>query len=86
MLRHRYIVGAVQTGRLGLGVNSFKLFSTSTDKERRDTVVAKVRRQEQEKEHLHLVKGAQQDQCLRVAGGSGGKEAVLERALELGTS
>ena len=56
VLRHRDIVVAVQTGRLGLGVNSFKPFSTSTDKENRDAVVAEVRRQEQEKGRLHLVK------------------------------
>jgi hypothetical protein len=42
-LKHRNILGAVQTGRLGLDVNSFKPFSTSTDKERRDAVVAEVR-------------------------------------------
>ena len=75
VLRHRNIVGAVQTGRLGLGVNSFKPFSTSTDKERRDAVVAEVRRQEQEKGRLHLVKCAQQGQCLVW------QEAVVERKL-----
>ena len=74
-LRHKDIVGAVQSGRQGVGVNSFKPFCTSSDKERRDAVVAEVRRQEQEKGRLHLVGCAQQGQCLDW------QEVVVERKL-----
>ena len=40
VLKYRDIVGAVQGGRQGLGVNSFKPPCTSTDRERRDAVVS----------------------------------------------
>ena len=39
-LRHRDIVGAVQIGRKGFGLLVFKPYSMSTDREKRDAVVA----------------------------------------------
>ena len=41
-LRNKDIVGSVQLGREGLGVNHFKPFSTGSDKEKRDAVVQEV--------------------------------------------
>ena len=46
-LRHKDIVGAVQTGRKGFGLLDFKPYSMSSEKEKRGAVVAEVRRQEQ---------------------------------------
>ena len=80
-LKHRDIVGAVQSGRQGLGVNSFKPFCQSSDKERRDAVVREVRRQEQEKGCLHLV-----GLHFELTGGNGGHETWLEGTLEVGAS
>ena len=74
-LRHRDIMGAVQTGRKGFGLLDFKPYGMSSDKEKRDAVVAEVRRQEQEKRQVHLVQCAQQGQCLEW------QETVVERKL-----
>ena len=74
-LRHKDIVGSVQLGREGLGVNHFKPFSTGSDKEKRDAVVQEVRRSEQEKRMVHLVGCSQQGQCLSW------QEMVVERKL-----
>ena len=54
-LRHKDIVGAVQLGMEGVGVNHFKSFSTGLDKEKRDTVVQEVSRSKEEKRMVHLV-------------------------------
>ena len=74
-LRHKDIVGAVQTGRKGFGLLDFKPYGMSSEKEKRDAVVAEVRKQEQEKRQLHLVQCAQQGQCLEW------QEMVVERKL-----
>ena len=74
-LRHKDIVGAVQTGRQGVGINQFKPFSTSSDKEKRDAVVREVRQSEQEKRMVHLVSCPQQGQCLSW------QEMVVDRKL-----
>ena len=63
-LRHRDIVGSVQSGRQGVGINHFTPFCMSSDKEKRDAVVATVRSHEHEKARLHLVRCPQQGQCL----------------------
>ena len=74
-LKHKDIVGSVQLGREGVGVNHFKPFSTGSDKEKRDAVVQEVRRSEQEKRMVHLVGCSQQGQCLSW------QEMVVERKL-----
>ena len=74
-LKHKDIVGAVQTGRKGFGLLDFKPYSMSSEKEKRNAVVAEVRKQEQEKRQLHLVQCAQQGQCMEW------QEMIVERKL-----
>ena len=74
-LMHRDIVGAVQSGRQGVGINHFTPFCMSSDKEKRDAVVATVRGHEQESNRLHLVRCPQQGQCLSW------QELVVDRKL-----
>ena len=72
-LKHKDIVGAVQTGRKGFGLLDFKPYGMSSEKEKRNAVVAEVRKQEQEKRQLHLVQCSQQGQCMEW------QEMVVER-------
>ena len=74
-LKHRDIVGAIQTDRRGIGADPFKPFSTLTRKERRDAVSSELMVTEAERRELHLIQCAQQGQVVRM------DEKVLERKL-----
>ena len=74
-LKHRDIVGAIQTDRRGIDADPFKPFSTMTRKERRDAVSSELMVTEAERRELHLIQCAQQGQVVRM------DEKVLERKL-----
>ena len=75
-LKHKDIVGAVQTGRKGFRLLDFKPYGMSSEKEKRNAVV--VRKREQEKRQLHLVQCAQQGAVYGVTGDGSGEETFLE--------
>ena len=62
-LKHRDIVGAVQTSREGLGNAAFKPFSCMNRKERRKEIVLTAKNDEERKRHNQLVQCSQQGQC-----------------------
>ena len=64
-LNHADIIGAVQEAREGVGLLNFRPFCEAGRKQKRQAVVAEVRREEQEKRYLHLVQCPQQGQCVR---------------------
>ncbi|KAL9953098.1 hypothetical protein ACROYT_G040458 [Oculina patagonica] len=74
-MRHRDIVGAVQSDRKGLGTYNFKPFCKSSTKDRRDAVVNEAKRVERERRYVHLVQCSRQGRCLRW------EEPVIERQL-----
>ena len=74
-LKHRDIVGAVQSGRAGLGCNPFKPFSAMNKRERREVSNSVVKQRETESREIHLVQCAQQGQMLNW------QELVVERKL-----
>ena len=59
-LRHKEIVGATQTGRLGLGWTSTKRWSSASVKEQRDLVGQEMREAEEEKRLATAVSQSQQ--------------------------
>ena len=65
ILNHADIVGASQDTRQGVGMQNFRPFCTSSQRQRRDAVVREIRKEEQEKRYLHLVNCSQQGQCVR---------------------
>ena len=85
-LKHKDIVGAVQTGRKGFGLLDFKPYGMSSEKEKRIAVVAEVRKQEQEKRQLHPGTVCSAGSVYGVAGDGSGEETFLERAVGLGAS
>jgi len=72
---HKDISGTVQSDRKGLGKQNFKPFCKSSEKERRDAVVEKMRQRERERRNVHLVQCTQQGQYVRW------EEQVVERKL-----
>ena len=64
ILDHADIVGASQDTRQGVGMQNFRPFCTSSQRQRRDAVVREIRKEEQEKRYLHLVNCSQQGQCV----------------------
>ena len=74
-LKHRDIVGAVQTNRKGIGSDPFKPFSSMTRKERREAVTSELKNTEAARRELHLIQCAQQGQIVRW------EEKVVERKL-----
>nr|XP_054753540.1 uncharacterized protein LOC129259264 [Lytechinus pictus] len=59
-LRHKEMVGAAQTGRLGLGWTSTKRWSAASAREQRDLIVEEIREVEEEKRWATAVGQAQQ--------------------------
>ena len=74
-LKHRDIIGAVQTDQRGIGSDPFKPFSSMNTRERRLAASSKVKEMEAEKRDVHLVQCAQQGQVVRW------EENVIERKL-----
>ena len=58
-LAFKEVIGLIQTGRQGLGVNENKWWSKANGKDRRDMVIQEVRNEEDNK---RLIKGVQQSQ------------------------
>ena len=75
VLKHRDIVGSVQTDRKGIGSDPFKPFSAMTSKERRVAISSTVKAGEAEKRELHLIQCSQQGQMVRW------EDKVIERKL-----
>ena len=59
-LKHKDIVGSVQTSRAGLGNATFKPFSCMNQKERRKEIVKTARADKERKRHQQLVQFSQQ--------------------------
>ena len=77
-LKHRDIVGAVQSDRKGVGSDPFKPFSSMNEKERRGAVCSRVKQLEAERRDLHLIQCAQQGQVVQW------EENVIERKVSWG--
>ena len=75
VLKHRDIVGSVQTDRKGIGSDPFKPFSSMTKKERRIAISSTVKSNEAERRDLHLIQCSQQGQMVRW------EDRVIERKL-----
>ena len=75
-LKQRDVVGAVQTGREGLGVHPFTPFCRCNGKERREAVINQVRRSCSDERYVKLVQCNQQGQCLSW------EEYVIERRVK----
>ena len=76
VLKHRDIVGAVQTGREGLGTHPFSPFCRCNAKERRDAVIQQVKKECADERYVKLVQCNQQGQCLQW------EEFVVERKVK----
>ena len=75
ILKHRDIVGSVQTDRKGIGSDPFKPFAAMSCKERRAAVSSTVKASEAERREVHLMQCAQQGQMMRW------EDKVIERKL-----
>ena len=75
ILKHRDIVGSVQTDRKGIGSDPFKPFAAMSCKERRAAVSSTVKAGEAERREVHLMQCAQQGQMMRW------EDKVIERKL-----
>ena len=75
VLKHRDIIGSVQSDRKGLGSDPFKPFSAMTKRERRAAVSSVVNETESGSRELHLIQCGQQGQVTRW------EENVIERKL-----